>query len=114
MRCTFVSFWSLVTRKTNIQRIEYFLSDVPKSRCVQRNETSKLTITRRCACLLKIEIKITVAANSEWVADAMSEDQIDDIWPEHSCLYDVRTQDFKNKDVREKAYAEIVEKLGDY
>jgi hypothetical protein len=53
-----------------------------------------------------------VAANSEWVAAAMSEDQIDDIWPEHSCLYDVRTQDFKNKDVREKACAEIVEKLG--
>ena len=75
---------------------------------MQRNETSKLTITRRCACLSKIEI----AANSEWVADAMLEDQIDDIWPEHSCLYDVRTQDFKNKDVREKAYAEIVEKLG--
>ena len=26
VRCTFVSFSSLVTRKTNIQRVEYFLS----------------------------------------------------------------------------------------
>jgi hypothetical protein len=52
------------------------------------------------------------AAHSELVADAMLEDQLADIWPEYPCVYDVRSQDFKNRDMRENMFAEIAKKLG--
>lgn len=36
------------------------------------------------------------------------------LWPEYSCLYDVRSPDFKNWDKREVAMSEIEEKLGQH
>ena len=48
---------------------------------------------------------------SQLLADVRLEDKIADIWPEYPCLYDVRSPDFKNRDLREMAYLEIAEKL---
>ena len=48
---------------------------------------------------------------SQLLADVLLEDKIADIWPEYPCLYDVRSPDFKNRDMREMAYLEIAEKL---
>ena len=45
------------------------------------------------------------------LTDVSLEDKIADIWPEYPCLYDVRSPDFKNRDMREKAYLEIAENL---
>ena len=46
------------------------------------------------------------------IADAMCEDKIADLWPEYPCLYDVRSPDFKNRDLRDNSIQEIAEKLG--
>ena len=48
---------------------------------------------------------------SQFLTDVLLEDKITDIWPEHPWLYDVRWPDFKNREMREKAYLEIAEKL---
>ena len=48
---------------------------------------------------------------SQLLADVLLEDKISDLWPEYPCLYDVRSPDFKNRDMREVAYLEIAEKL---
>ena len=48
---------------------------------------------------------------SQLLANVLLEDKIADIWPEYPCLYDVRSPDFKNRDMREMAYLEIAEKL---
>ena len=48
---------------------------------------------------------------SQLLADVLLEDKIADIWPEYPCLYDARSPDFKNRDMREMAYLEIAEKL---
>ena len=48
---------------------------------------------------------------SQLLADVLLENKIADIWPEYPCLYDVRSPDFKNRDMREMAYLEIAEKL---
>ena len=42
----------------------------------------------------------------------MLEDQIADIWPDYPCLYDVRSPDFKNRELRDNSIQEIAEKLG--
>ena len=52
-----------------------------------------------------------MAEQSQFLIDVLLEDKIADIWPEYPCLYDVRSPDFKNRDLREKAYLEIAEKL---
>ena len=49
---------------------------------------------------------------SELVAEAILEDKLVDIWPKFPCIYNVRSPDFKNRDLREKAFEEIAEKLG--
>ena len=55
---------------------------------------------------------INMSAHSELVvADAILENQIVDVWPDYPCLYDVRSTEFKNRDLRENALGEIVEKL---
>ena len=46
------------------------------------------------------------------VADIMLEDQIADLWPDYVCLYDVRSPDFKNRDLRESCIQEIADKVG--
>ena len=52
-----------------------------------------------------------MADRSELVREAILEDKIVDLWPEHPCLYNIRSPDFKNRDLREKAFQEIAEKL---
>ena len=47
----------------------------------------------------------------ELVSDVLFEDHLVDMCPQHPCLYDVRSSDFKNRDSREKALEEIAEKL---
>ena len=56
-----------------------------------------------------------MATSSAVVAEAveaMLEDQIADIWPDYACLYDVRSPEFKNRDLRDRAIQEMAEKLG--
>ena len=53
-----------------------------------------------------------MAASSAVVAEAMLEGQIADIWPDYACLYDVRSPEFKNRKLRDRAIQEMAEKLG--
>ena len=53
-----------------------------------------------------------MAACSAVIAEAMLEDQLADIWPDYVCLYDVRSPEFKNRELRDRASREIAEKLG--
>ena len=46
------------------------------------------------------------------VSEAILEDKLVDLWPDYSCLYDVSSQNFKNRDMRDAAMTEISEKLG--
>ena len=46
------------------------------------------------------------------VNEVLLEEKLVELWPEYSCLYDVRSPDFKNRDRRETAISEIAEKLG--
>ena len=50
-----------------------------------------------------------MAANNSIVADAVLEDKLADLWPDYPCLYDVRCPEFKNRELRDKAFQE---KLG--
>ena len=45
------------------------------------------------------------------VNEAILEDKLVDLWPDYICLYDVSSQSFKNRDMRDAAMAEIAEKL---
>ena len=53
-----------------------------------------------------------MASSSVVVSEALLEDKIADIWPDYPCLYDARSRDFKNRDLRDKSMQEIAEKLG--
>ena len=53
-----------------------------------------------------------MAANNSIVADAVLEDKLADLWPDYPCLYDVRYPEFKNRELRDKAFQELAEKLG--
>lgn len=57
-------------------------------------------------------IGATPGTSSVLVAEAMLEDQIADVWQEHPCLYDVRSPDFKNREMRDNSIQEIAEKIG--
>ena len=48
---------------------------------------------------------------SQLLADVLIEDKIADLWPEYPCLYDMRSTEFRNRDLREMAYLEMAEKL---
>ena len=48
----------------------------------------------------------------ELLTDVILEDKIADIWPDYQCLYDVTSPDFKNRDLRQKSYEEMAEKVG--
>ena len=41
----------------------------------------------------------------------MLEEKLVELWPEYSCLYGVRSSDFKNRDRKEVTMSEIAEKL---
>ena len=45
--------------------------------------------------------------------ETILEDKLVDLWPDYSCLYDVSSQNFKNRNMRDTAMAEIAEKLGE-
>ena len=51
-------------------------------------------------------------ATHDVVADIMLEDKIADLWLDYPCLYDVKSPDFKNKDLRERSFQDIAEKVG--
>ena len=44
--------------------------------------------------------------------EAILEDKLVDLWPDYSYLHYVSSQNFKNRDMRDAAMAEIAEKLG--
>ena len=50
-------------------------------------------------------LKMEARTSSAVIAEAVLEDKIADIWPEshYPCLYDVRSPDFKNRELREIA-----------
>ena len=53
-----------------------------------------------------------MADHSELVAEAMSEDQLVDMWSDYPCLYDVQSAGFKNRDSQEKAFKENSGQVG--
>ena len=50
-------------------------------------------------------------ASGSILSEVMLKEKLVELWPEYSCLYDVRSSDFKNKDRREVTMSEIAEKL---
>ena len=48
-------------------------------------------------------------ASGSVVSEVMLEEKLVELWPEYSCLYDVRSSDFKNRNRREVAMLEISE-----
>ena len=59
----------------------------------------------------RVQFLNLAASSSVLVAEAILEDKLADIWPDYPCLYDVRSADFRNRDLREKALQEMAEKL---
>ena len=57
-------------------------------------------------------IEVKMAANNSIVADAVLEYKLADLWPDYPCPYDVRCPEFKNRELREKAFQELAEKHG--
>ena len=53
-----------------------------------------------------------MAANNSIVADAVLEDKLADLWPDYPCLYDVQCPEFKNRELRDKAFQKLAEKHG--
>jgi hypothetical protein len=45
------------------------------------------------------------------VNEVLLEDKLVEIWPDYPCLYDVRSVDFKNRDMRQQAFEEMAKKL---
>ena len=56
-------------------------------------------------------IEVKMAANNSIVADAVLEDELADLWPDYPCLYNVPRPEFKNWELRDKAFQELAEKL---
>ena len=50
-------------------------------------------------------------SNDVLVSDALLEDKFVTIWPDYPCLYDVRSVDFRNRDLLQKAMEAIGEQL---
>ena len=47
-------------------------------------------------------------ANRPIVAEAVLEDKLADFWPNYPCLYDVKSPEFKNQELRDKAFKELI------
>ena len=60
----------------------------------------------------KTNMATSEGSNSIVVLEAILEDQIADLWPDYPCLYDVKSSDFKNRDMRDQAVEEMANKLG--
>ena len=56
----------------------------------------------------KLQFKM---ASGSLLSKVMLEEKLVELWPEYSCLYDVSSSEFKNRDRREVAMTEIAEKL---
>ena len=52
-----------------------------------------------------------MAATSDFVNETILEEKLLEIWPEHPCLYDVRSSAFKDRRKREEAIQTIAETL---
>ena len=50
-------------------------------------------------------------SNDVLVSDALLEDKFVTIWPDYPCLYNVRSVDFRNRDLLQKAMEAIGEQL---
>ena len=50
-------------------------------------------------------------SNDVLVSDALLEDTFVNIWPDYPCLYDVRSVDFRNRDLLQKAVEATGEQL---
>ena len=48
---------------------------------------------------------------AEFISETLNEEKLIELWPEYPCLYDVRRNDFKDRDKREKAISEIAGKV---
>ena len=48
----------------------------------------------------KVQEKFSYLAARSVVNEAILEDKLVDLWPDYSCLYDVSSQNFKNRDGR--------------
>ncbi|XP_068759921.1 uncharacterized protein [Montipora capricornis] len=51
-------------------------------------------------------------ASGSILSEVILEEKLVELWPEYTCLYDVSSTEFKNRDRREVAMSEIAEKLG--
>ncbi len=49
--------------------------------------------------------------NSVYFSEAILEEKFVELWPDYPFLYDVRSPEFKDRNKREKAMAEIAEKV---
>ena len=47
------------------------------------------------------------ASNDVLASDALLEDKFVTIWPDYQCFYDVRSVDFRNRDLRQQAMESI-------
>ena len=45
------------------------------------------------------------------VQEVVNEEKLIELWPDHPCLHDVRSKDFKSRDKRKKAVADLAQKL---
>ena len=48
---------------------------------------------------------------NDMVNDVLLEDKLVELWPDYPCLYDVRSPEFKNRDLRQLAFEEIAKIL---
>ena len=54
---------------------------------------------------------LKMAGNSEFLNEAILEEKLVDVWQEYPYLYDVRSQEFKDRVKREQAVREMTGKL---
>ena len=64
----------------------------------------------KCARVFFVFTQLKIAENSSIVAEAVLEDKLPDFWPDYRCLYDVQCPEFKNRELRDKAFQELAEK----
>ena len=50
-------------------------------------------------------------ADASVINDLLKEEKLIELWPEYSCLFNVSSPDFKNRDKRDLTYSEIAEKM---
>ena len=58
-----------------------------------------------------------MAATSTFMSETIAEDKLAAVWKEFPCLYDVRSQSFRDRELREEAMqtiADEVEQSGEY